>query len=120
MTTLDDLMLAAMSAPDERREAALRLLQGKLPTPEPYLTLRDLCQRLGFGVTTLRRWHVPSHDLGGHRRYRLSEVEGYFATEAFKRRRAAVRAERRNERTPLGNGRTRPDRSHSLTLAGIR
>ena len=100
MTSLDELMVAAMSASDERREAALRLLQGKLPTPEPYLTLRELCRRLGFGATTLRRWHVPGQDLGGHRRYRLNEVEAYFASEAFQRRQAALRAERK----PSANG----------------
>ena len=120
MTSLDDLMRAAMSAPEERREAALRLLEGKLPTPEPYLTMRELSRRLGFCVTTLRRWRVPSHDLGGFLRYRVTEVEAYFASEAFQRRRAAVRAERRNETTPFGDGRIRPDRSHSFILAGIR
>lgn len=36
-----------MSAPPGK-EAALRLLQGNPPKPEPYLTLRDLGRRLSF------------------------------------------------------------------------
>jgi hypothetical protein len=98
MTALEDLIQAAMAAPPERREAALRLLQGNLPKPEPYLTLSELARRLGLCRATLRRWRVPSHDLGGSRRYRLTEVEAYFHTEAFQRRHAALRAERRQER----------------------
>jgi hypothetical protein len=118
--SLDDLVRAAMSAPAEKREAALRLLQGKLPKPEPFLTLRGLCKELGFGATTLRRWRVPSHDLGGHRRYRLVEVEAYLASEAFLRRQAALRAERRSARTSyFGNGRNRPGRRQTLSVAGI-
>lgn len=98
MTGLEDLVAAAMSASPDRRDAALRLLQGNLPKPEPFLTLRDLGRQLGFGVTTLRRWRVPGHDLGGYQRYRLSEAEAYLQTETFQRRQAALRAERRNER----------------------
>ena len=36
------------------------------------LTLRELGRRLGFGVTTLRRWQVPGVDLGSRQRYRLA------------------------------------------------
>lgn len=118
--SLDDLVRAAMSAPLEKREAALRLLQGQHPKPEPFLTLRGLCKELGFGATTLRRWRVPSHDLGGHRRYRVGEVEAYLSSESFLRVKAALRAERRSERTPFGNGRHRPDRSQASLLAGLR
>jgi len=92
---LEDIMAAAMSAPPDRREAALRVLRGELPRSEPYVTLRGLSRRLGFGVTTLRRWRVPGHVVGGAKRYRVGEVEAYFLTESFQRRKAAVRAERR-------------------------
>ncbi len=98
MTGLEEILQAAMAAGPEKREAALRLLQGNLPKPEPYLTLREIGRRLGFGTTTLRRWRVPGHDLGGRQRYRLSEVEAYLQTETFHRRQAALRAERRDER----------------------
>ena len=98
MTGLEDIVQAVMSAPPERREEALRLLQGNLPKPEPYLTLRELGRRLGFSAGTLRRWQVPGHDLGACPRYRLSEVEAYLKTYAFKRRLMALRAIRRAAR----------------------
>ena len=94
MTELEDLMKAAMSAPVAKREEAMRLLQGQLPKPEPYLSLRELGRRIGYSVTTLRRWLVPGHRLGGHQRYRLTEVEAYLRSEDFQRRLAALRAER--------------------------
>ena len=94
MTALEELIQAAVVASGERQEAALRLLQGQPPKLEPYLTLRDLCQCLRLGESTLHRWKVPSHDLGGRRRYRLSEVEAYLQSETFQRRQAALRAGR--------------------------
>jgi hypothetical protein len=119
--SLDDLVRAAMAAPAEDRAAALRLLQGNFPRPEPFLTLRQLGRALGFGVTTLRRWQVPGHDLGSCRRYRRDEVEAYLTSEAFFRRQAALRAERRSARAtiPFGDDRRRPGRRQALTLAGI-
>lgn len=121
MTGLEDLVAAAMSAPPERREEALRLLQGQLPKPEPYLTLSELARRLGVCRATLRRWRVPGHDLGGHRRYRLAEVEAYFRSEDFQRRQAALRAEARDARAlarfQFGDGLPRPDR-RQLNPAG--
>jgi len=122
MTGLEDLVQAAISAPAERREAALRLLQGNFPKPEPFLTLRDLGRRLGFSTTTLRRWKVPGHDLGACQRYRLSEVEAYLKSETFLRRQAALRAERRDERDAarfqFGDGLIRPVRRQHLRTAG--
>src|SRR5262249_11512165 len=121
MTVLGDLLQAAMSAPPERLEGALRLLQGNLPKPEPFLTLRDLGRKLGLGTTTLRRWQVPGHDLCGCQRYRLSEVEAYLKSEAFQRRQATLRAERRNEgasaRFQFGDGLIRPARRQHLQKA---
>ena len=89
-----------MTAPPERREAALRLLRGGLPKSEPLLTMRGLSRQVGYGATTLRRWKVPSHEIGGARRYRLGEVELYLQSEAFRRRVAALRAERKEETHP--------------------
>ena len=97
MTAIEDIITAAMSASPERRETALRILHGQLPRPEPYLTLRGLSRGIGFGVTTLRRWNVPGHQIGGAKRYRLGEVQEYLASEGFKRRLAALRAERRKK-----------------------
>lgn len=95
MTGLEEIVSAAMVAPPDKREEALRLLRGQLPKPEPYVTLRGLARATGFGVTTLRRWRVPGNVVGGARRYRVSEVEEYFRSTEFKRRVAALRAERR-------------------------
>lgn len=121
MTGLEDLVAAAMSAPPERREEALRLLQGQLPKPEAYLTLSELARRLGLCRGTLRRWRVPGHDLGGYRRYRLTEVEAYFRSDSFQRRQAALRAEGRDARAlarfQFGDGLPRPVR-RQLNPAG--
>ena len=114
MTGLEDIVQAVMAASPERREEALRLLQGNLPKPEPYLTLRELGRRLGFSTATLRRWQVPGHDLGACPRYRMSEVEAYLKTDAFKRRLMALRAMRRTQRN--GN---RPQILSAPVLPGL-
>ncbi len=99
-------MQAAFTAPDELKIEALRILRGEgtaaeaAPPPrpfEPYFTLSQAARQLGFSERSLSRWHVPGHDLGGHRRYRLSEVLDYLASQDFQRRSAALRAERREE-----------------------
>ena len=100
MTGLEDILSAAMAAPPDRREEALRVLRGQLARSGPYLTLRGLARATGFGVSSLRRWQVPGHIVGGARRYRVSEVEEYFRSTEFRRRVSALRAERRNEVFP--------------------
>ena len=92
---LDDLVRAAMTATDGLREEALRLLQGQHARTEPYLTMRELSRRMGFAESSLRRWQVPGHDLGGVQRYRFSEVDDYLRSDTHVRRQAALRAERR-------------------------
>lgn len=123
MIGLEDLVAAAMSAPPERREAALRILRGEHSKSEPYLTLSELARRLGYCAKTLRRWRVPSHQMGGAPRYLLGEVQAYFATEAFQRRLATLRAERRERRSfarpPFGNGHRRVGLFASLTPPGM-
>lgn len=103
MTPVEALIQAALTAPSDRRESALQVLLGRADVkdavaplkPEPYLSLRGPSRALGVSTTTLARWRVPSHDLGGWPRYRVSEVERYLESDAFKRRAAALRAERR-------------------------
>lgn len=104
MSALEELMHAALAAPPERQEDALSVLRGQArtvdptaigPINEPYLTMRGIARRLGFSAATLTRWRIPGHNLGGRRRFKVSEVEAYFKTEAFQRRVAALRAERR-------------------------
>jgi len=103
MSTLEDLFQAVMAAPADRRNEALRVLRGQIPTPveaasiiatnpEPYLTLREAAKRLGISTATLWRWKIPDHELGGRPRFRISEVEAYLQSEEFKRRVSVLRA----------------------------
>ena len=104
MSALEELVQAALNAPTQRRDDALQVLRGQLRAvdpseaasqSEPYITLRQLAKRLGFSTTTLTRWRVPSHEFGGKPRFRFSEVEQYLKSEEYRRRVAALRAERK-------------------------
>ena len=92
------LLQALLTATDEQKAAALQLLQGKAhhepDAPEPYLTLREVGRRLGISPCSLWRWRVPGHELGGRRRFRLSEVETYLQSDEFRRRAAELKRER--------------------------
>jgi hypothetical protein len=102
MTGLEELVQAAMAAPDHRRAEALRILRGQAVAvdprdgpPEPYLSLRQIARHLSISTCTLWRWRIPGHAFGGRPRYRLSEVRTYLEGEDFKRRLAILRAERK-------------------------
>jgi predicted DNA-binding transcriptional regulator AlpA len=102
MSAIENLMHAALAASPDRREEALRVLRGRVVdaatsavATEPYLTLREIARHLGFSTATLWRWQIPGHALGGRPRFRLSEVQQYLESDAFKRRVASLRAERR-------------------------
>lgn len=106
---VEELMQTVLAASPDRKEAALRVLRGQAhavepgaqaPVYEPLLTQRETARRLGVSVSTLWRWRIPGHDLGGRLRYRLTEVEAYFRNEDFRRRAAALRAERRQSSRP--------------------
>ena len=102
--SLEEFLQAVLQATPERKAAAIRVLVGvdealnpipeKSP-PEPYLSLRGLADAMGVSGCTLWRWKVPGHDLGGRKRYKRSEVEAYLRSEAFARRCASLRAERK-------------------------
>jgi len=78
----------------------LRVLTGQpeaLPAKsqtEPYLTLRQVSHQLGLSVTTLWRYDIPGHTLGGRRRFRLSEVLRYLDSDEFKTQAEALKVER--------------------------
>lgn len=104
MESLDALLSAVLSAPHDRKRAALKVLRGETVefessrsglVGEPYLSLRQLGKELGISPCTLWRWRIPAHDMGGRRRYRRSEVEAYLKSDAFKRRTAVLRSERK-------------------------
>jgi predicted DNA-binding transcriptional regulator AlpA len=105
---IEELLKTAITAPAVLQRAALGVLQGHLvatepgaqPTViEPLLSQRALAQRTGLSVATLWRYDVPGHDVGGHTRYRLSEVLAYLESDEFRRRAASLRAERKLKST---------------------
>lgn len=107
-----DLLAAVVAATPERKAEALRFLRGEVPAmdaemlrrcsgqAEPFLTLREIGRRLAVSPCSLWRWGVPGHELGGRRRFRMSEVEAYLASDDFKRRAAELREEDRARRGP--------------------
>ena len=114
MTTMEELMQAVLSAPEERKLAALGVLRGEMPSvdaeaqrrysgqAEPFLTLKECARRLGVCACSLWRWQVPGHELGGRRKFRMSEVEAYLASDAFKARAEELKEQRtevRGQRT---------------------
>ncbi len=105
-----ELLTAVVAAPVERKEAALLLLRGdaelamaSAPTdpatigPEPYLTLKECAARLGVSACSLWRWGVPGHELGGRRRFRVTEVVGYLESDEFKERAEELKEERKGK-----------------------
>src|SRR5689334_4832393 len=99
MSAIERLLQAALAAPPDRQDAALQVLLGNVQVTdsrvevrpvEPYVTQRAVARKYDVSVCTVWRWSPPSHDLGGRRRYRLSEVEQYLASDDFKRRAAAL------------------------------
>jgi transposase-like protein len=105
--TLKELLEAALTAPADKKAEAIRVLRGEVTVmrtdvipsaPEPYRTLRGLSRDMGISASTLWRWRIPGHRLGGRPKYKQSEVAAYLASEEFKRRAASLRAERRSRK----------------------
>ncbi len=85
MSVLENLLTAALAAPEEKREHALRVLRAEDAGgtfPEPFLTLRETARRIGVSACSLWRWKVPGHEIGGRRRFRLSEVVAYLEAKS--------------------------------------
>ena len=101
---MNEVLAALVTATPERKAAALRVLRGddsgaaRRPDTEPYLTLREVGRQLAVSPCSLWRWGVPGHELGGRRRFRMSEVEVYLASDAFKRRAGELREADRERR----------------------
>ena len=104
-----DLLAAVLAATPDRKSAALRVLRGedggggekKNALPERFVTQRELVKMLGVSAISLWRWKVPGHELGGRRRFRVSEVLAYLESPQFKaiaEELKAVRREKREER----------------------
>lgn len=87
----------------DQASRALEILTGKQEKPqrqepERYMTLKAVGKSLGVSACSLWRWGVPGHELGGRRRFRMSEVESYLNSEAFRRRAADLKQDRREWR----------------------
>ena len=100
----NELLQAMLVAPEERKRTALKVLRGEAMddgrqecSTEPYITLREAGRRLHISPCSLWRWGVPGHDLGGRRRFRISEVQSYLESDAFRKRAEELKAERRRE-----------------------
>ena len=88
MTTDTARIIEALTkADDQRRQRALLALKGQDGSQdtgsEPFRTLKDVARQLGFVPSTLWRWGVPGHLLGGRRRFKLSEVTAYLESPEF-------------------------------------
>lgn len=103
MTLTEELMTTVLTATNDRKIAALRILRGNGPhadnqlhrsmagQAEPFLTLRECGRRLGLSACSLWRWGVPGHELGGRRKFRMTEVEAYLQSKEFRRKVAGLR-----------------------------
>ena len=84
------LVEAVFAAPPTLQDKALRVLRGesiepvKEVKPEPFITLRACGAALGLSACSLWRWNVPGHELGGRRKFRISEVIAYIESDKFR------------------------------------
>ena len=104
----NDLLAAVLAATPDRKSAALRVLRGedgagggekKNTLPERFVTQRELVKMLGVSAISLWRWKVPGHELGGRRRFRVSEVLAYLESPQFKSIAEELKAVRREMRS---------------------
>ena len=105
-----DLLAAVLAATPDRKAAALRVLRGedgagggekRNALPERFVTQRELVKMLGVSAISLWRWKVPGHELGGRRRFRVSEVLAYLETPEFKARAEELKVKRKEMRGAL-------------------
>ena len=91
------------SVTEEDRALMLRFLQyphEAADEREPYLNLKELGKILNIHPTTLWKWQVPGHRLGGCSRYRLSEVRRYLESTNFETRAGELKIMRMEKRSP--------------------
>lgn len=104
MNRVEEFLQILLAASEARKESALQVLRGQAVavepgsrpvTFEPLLSRSQVARQLGVTCQTLRRWRVPATSVLGRNRYRLSDIEAYLSSPEFKRRQAALRAERK-------------------------
>ncbi|MBT3295727.1 MAG: hypothetical protein HN919_22225 [Verrucomicrobia bacterium] len=75
-------LLNGMGFNEGRIDAAPAVLKGDDGQPvvdEPLLWQKEVCSELNISHTTLRRISPPSYQVGGRKRYKLSEVLDHMA-----------------------------------------
>ncbi len=114
-----DLLAAVLAATPSRTAMALRVLRGddnvesgvkKCTLPERFVTQRELVKMLGISSISLWRWKIPGHELGGRRRFRVSEVLAYLESAQFKALAAELKEKRREMRDESGERRVKRGR----------
>ena len=105
MDTNQLLLAALLTAPETKKNEALRVLRGEAlepavrpELPEPYRSMTEVVKLSGISRSSWDRWRAPGHELGGRKRYRLTECLAYLETEEFKARAEALKRERRVKR----------------------
>jgi predicted DNA-binding transcriptional regulator AlpA len=90
----NEFLAVAMAAAPELVERALRVLKGEgsqgATKCEPFVTASSVSRLTGISRSTLWRWKLPGHVLGGRKRYRMGEVLAYLESPAFKALAASI------------------------------
>ncbi len=88
----NEFLAAAMAAPSDRLNQAMKILKGEpdkkatMPTvPDRFLNLTELAKVIGIGRMSLWRWRVPGHNHAGRTHYRASEVLAYLDSPEFQK-----------------------------------
>jgi hypothetical protein len=99
----NELLQALLMASVDQKQMAICALRGEncenqeTVATEPYLTLREIGRRLNISPCSLWRWQVPGHELGGRRRFRMSEVLAYLESSAFRELADELKRQRRSK-----------------------
>ena len=100
MTLTEEVMQAALGASEDRKQTALKILNGyelkaePKPEVERFLTLKELAKATGFSTTSLWRFRAPKRPMAGRPRFLLSEFLAYIESPEFRAQARRLRRER--------------------------
>ena len=106
--TLEEFVARYVAEPKDVQRAALAAAVAVMNNESPesgndrdahdrLLTLREVSERLGLSVSTLRRLQIPSRALG-RPRHVLVDVQRYLDSDACRRRLEELKEQRRAQR----------------------